>query len=116
MKFTGKPAGPLGLALLAVTALTGIVLAVHGWSARHSGLAPGTLAGNVSSPATVRPSRPAGSPGPSPSAAPRASGAAPAASPGPLLRAQACPHNSIPGWPRNPRAAPPQALLPPSAN
>jgi len=111
MKFTGKPAGPLGLALLAVTALTGIVLAVHGWSARHSGLAPGTLAGNASSPATVRPSRPAGSPGPSASAAPRASGASPAASPGPLLSAQSYAQYSFPVWPGTPGAAAQQALI-----
>src|SRR5258708_26351447 len=102
MKFTGKPAGPLGLALLAVTALTGIVLAVHGWSARHSGLAPGTLAGNASSPATVRPSRPAGSPGPSASAAARASGGSPASRPGPLLSALSDSQESLPAVPRGP--------------
>src|SRR5258707_13923948 len=96
MKFTGKPAGPLGLALLAVTALTGIVLAVHGWSARHSGLAPGTLAGKASSPATGRPSRPAGSPRPTAAAAPRAPGASPAASPRPLLSAPAFAHDAFP--------------------
>ncbi len=111
MKFTGKPAGPIGLALLAVTALTGIVLAVHGWSARHSGLAPGTLAGTSSSAAKAGPSRPARSAGPSASAAaPSASGASPAASPGPLLSAESYAQYSFPVWPGTPSAAAQAAL------
>src|SRR5260370_38552320 len=104
MKFTGKPAGPLGLALLAVTALTGIVLAVHGWSARHSGLAPGTLAGNASSPAAVRPSPPARPPRPPPPAPPRAAGASPAPSPRPLLPPPPETPSPFPGRPGTPES------------
>src|SRR5258708_21069841 len=111
MKFTGKPAGPIGLALLAVTALTGIVLAVHGWSARHSGLAPGTLAGTSSSAAKAGPSRPARSAGPSASAAaPSASGASPAASPGPLLSAESYAQYSFPVLPGPPTPPAPPPL------
>ncbi len=101
MKFTGRAAGPLGLALLAVTGLTGIVLAVHGWSGRHSGLAPGSLAG-ASSPASAkaapsRPARPAGSS--AREATPGASGASPAASPGPLLSSRSYAQYSFRVWP-----------------
>ncbi len=39
MGSNGRPVGPRGAALLAVAAVVGIVLAVHGWSGRHSGLA-----------------------------------------------------------------------------
>jgi hypothetical protein len=111
MTFTGKPTGPLGLALLAVTGLTGIILAVHGWSARHSGQAPGTLAGSSSSAAGVTPSPSARSAGSSPSAAaPRASGASPAASPGPLLSSQSYAQYSFRVWPGTPGPAAQAAL------
>jgi hypothetical protein len=105
---TGRPAGPLGLALLAVTAVIGIVLAVHGWSGRHAGLAPGTLAGtSPSSAASARPARPARAAGPSappasssaPAATPSGPGASPAASPGPLLSAQSYAQYSFRVWP-----------------
>src|SRR5258708_17204843 len=110
MTSTGKPTGPLGLALLAVTGLTGIILAVHGWSARHSGQAPGTLAGSSSSAAGVTPSPSARSAGSSPSAAaPPASGASPAASPGPLLRSPSDAQYSFRAWPRTPAPASPAA-------
>jgi hypothetical protein len=112
MKVTGKSAGPLGLALLAVTGLTGIVLAVHGWAGRNAGLAPGALAG-ASSPAAAQagPSpraRPTGASGRK--AAPGASGASPAASPGPLLSAQSYAQYSFRVWPGAPGAAAQAAL------
>jgi hypothetical protein len=112
MKFTGKPAGPLGLALLAVTGLTGVLLAVHGWSGRHAGLAPGALGGaSSSSAARATPSAPARSAGPSaPTATPGPSGAAPAASPGPLLSSQSYASYSFPVWPGTPGAAAQTAL------
>jgi len=112
MRVTGRPARPLALALLAVTGLTGIVLAVHGWSGRHAGLAPGSLAG-ASSPAAAKA-------GPSPrarparasarKAAPGASGASPAASPGPLLSAQSYAQYSFRVWPGTPGTAAQAAL------
>src|SRR5579862_1789001 len=94
-------AGPAGLTLLAATAIAGILLAVHGWSGRHSGLAPGAL-GATASPAsaatdpaspthTAVPSGPgsAGRRAGSRSAAPPSpAGSSPAASAGPLLSSQ----------------------------
>jgi len=114
MKSAGKPAGPVGLALLAVTALAGVVLAVHGWSGRHSGLAPGGLAGASSAPsAKVRPSptaRPAGSSAAKAAPGAPGSGASPAASPGPLLRSQSYAQYSFRVWPGTPGAAAQAAL------
>jgi hypothetical protein len=104
MKVTGKPAGPMALTLLAVTGLTGIVLAVHGWSGRHAGLTPGSLAGGASSPAaTAGPGRSAGPSAPAAtprtSAVPRASAASPAPSAGPLLSGQSYAQYSFRVWP-----------------
>jgi hypothetical protein len=106
MRFSGKPAGPLGLALLAVTALTGVVLAVHGWSGRDSGLPAGALA--ASSPAQA-PSAPAPSSS-APAATPSSPGASPAAGPGPLLSAQSYAQYSFRVWPGTPDAAAQAAL------
>jgi hypothetical protein len=101
MRFTGKPAGPLGLALLAVTALTGVILGVHGWSGRHSGLPAGALAG--SSPSQAPGARPARTAGPSaPAATP--------SGPGPLLSAQSYAQYSFKVWPGTPGAAAQAAL------
>jgi hypothetical protein len=108
MRFTGKPVGPLGLALLAVTGITGIVLAVHGWSGRHSGLAPGALAG-ASSPraSTTAPARTAG-----PTAAPAAPSptASPSGTSGPLLSTQSYAQYSFRVWPGTPGAGAQAAL------
>jgi hypothetical protein len=105
MRFSGKPTGPLGLALLAVTALTGVVLAVHGWSGRHSGLPAGALA--ASSPSQA-PSAPAPSSS-APAATPSSPGASPSG-PGPLLSAQSYAQYSFRVWPGTPSAAAQAAL------
>jgi hypothetical protein len=103
MRFSGKPTGPLGFALLAVTALTGVVLAVHGWSGRHSGLPAGALAGsNPSQAASARPSPSAPAAGSSaPAATPSSPGASPGG-PGPLLSAQSYAQYSFRVWPGTP--------------
>src|ERR1035441_4902862 len=49
MRIGGDPVGGRGLALLGVTAVVGGLLAGHGWSGRHAGLTPGSLAGSGSS-------------------------------------------------------------------
>lgn len=107
MGITGKPAGPLGAALLAVTAVVGVLLAVHGWSGRHSGLPAGALGGgNVS--ASTAPA-PSASPGrsstarhtPAPSSSARR-GASPAATRGPLLSSEPYASYSFQVWPGNP--------------
>jgi hypothetical protein len=113
MNVTGKPAGPLALTLLAVTGLTGIVLAVHGWSGRNAGLTPGALAGGGSSPtATTNPGRTGRSAGPAAraatpgtSAAPPAPGASAAPGTGPLLSSQSYAQYSFRVWPGTPDAA-----------
>jgi len=112
MRFTGKPAGPLGLALLAVTAVTGVVLALHGWSARHSGLLAGALAGSSPSQTpSARPTPPGRAAGPSaPAATPGGPGASHAAGPGPLLSAQSYAQYSFKVWPGTPSAAAQAAL------
>ncbi len=110
MRIPGGAAGPRGLTLLMVTAVAGIVLAVHGWSGRQSGLTPGALGGS-GSPA---PAGSSGSPSPggslSPDNSPKASAAAghatgpPAAKAGPLLSSQSYASYSFQVWPGTPGA------------
>jgi hypothetical protein len=102
--------------LLAVTAVTGVVLALHGWSGRHSGLAPGALATGGGAPsASASPARPAGptsSAGPPSSAAPAPSPSrtSPGARPGPLLSSQPFAAYSYLVWPGTPSATARAAL------
>ena len=122
MRSPTTPAGPAGLTLLAATAIAGIILAVHGWSGRHSGLAPGALGATASpasattdpaSPAHTAPAGPgrAGRRAGSRSAAPPApAGSSPAASPGPLLSSQPYASYSFKVWPGMPSAAARAAL------
>lgn len=123
MRPSTTPPGPAGLTLLAVTAIAGIVLAVHGWSGRHSGLAPGAL-GTAASPASAgtgpaSPARTAAPAGPGragrragsrSTASPAPTGSSPAASPGPLLSAQPYASYSFKVWPGTPSAAARAAL------
>lgn len=117
------PAGPAGLTLLAATAIAGVILAVHGWSGRHSGLAAGAL-GAATSPAnaTTGPASPARTATPAgpgkadrrtgsrPVASPAPSGSSAAARPGPLLRSQPYASYSFRVWPGTPSAAARAAL------
>ena len=117
------PAGPAGLTLLAATAIAGIVLAVHGWSGRHSGLAPGALgittspanatAGQASPTRTEAPASPGRADrraGSRSAASPAPAGSSPAAGPGPLLSAQPYASYSFRVWPGTPSAAARAAL------
>jgi hypothetical protein len=113
MRIGGDPVGGRGLALLGVTAVVGGLLAGHGWSGRHAGLTPGSLAGSGSSASVPAHSGPtpaasaasASAPA-SRSAAPKAStqqkpagnGAASAAA-GPLLSSQAFASEAFQVWP-----------------
>lgn len=115
MRLGDEPVGRWGLALLAATGVAGLVLAVHGWSVRGSGLAPGSVtAGSQLTPASRTPqaSRPASSPGPSASASspgPSASsshpGPSPSASVGPLLSSEPYASAAYQIWPGRPSAA-----------
>jgi hypothetical protein len=114
MGSNGRTVGPRAVGLLAVTAVTGVVLALHGWSGRHSGLAPGALAPSSGPPALASPTAPAGpasSAGPaSPTPAPGPSRASPGAQPGPLLSSEPFAAYSYLVWPGTPSAAAQAAL------
>ena len=109
MGIAGKAVGPRGLALLAVTAVAGIVLGVHGWSVRHAGLAPGSLAGTSTRPSARTTPSPTPSSRASSSAAPAAtpgpSSTSPARHAGPLLRSQSFAPYSYLVWPGTPSSA-----------
>src|SRR5258705_3549033 len=89
MRIAGDTIGPRGIAVLAVSAVVGVLLGLHGWSGRHNGL-PSTLAGSGPRPsAPARVSRPARSPATS----------SPAPSPGPKLSSQSYASYSYQVWP-----------------
>jgi hypothetical protein len=114
MGSNGRTVGPRAAGLLAVTAVTGVVLALHGWSGRHSGLAPGALTPSSGPPTLASPTAPAGpasSAGPaSPTPAPGPSRASPSAQPGPLLSSEPFAAYSYLVWPGTPSAAAQAAL------
>jgi hypothetical protein len=123
MRISGDSVGPRGLALLLVTAVAGIVLAVHGWSGRQSKLTPGALGGpgspvparSSASPSPASSFSPRRSPSPASSSSPRGSPTAPAtagrstgthaAKAGPLLSSQSYASYSFLVWPGTPSAA-----------
>ena len=99
MRLGGEQVGRWGLAVLAITGVAGLALAVHGWSVRGAGATP-SLAGSTpaaaSAPAgaTARPSppsrataSPAGTPARPAANAPGAAGS-PAPAPGPKLSSE----------------------------
>lgn len=114
MRLGGEPVGRWGLALMVVTGIAGIALAVHGWSARASGVTPALAGGSrsartpaaASTPSARTPaaSTPARS-GSSPTAT-----ASPAASAGPLLSSEPYASAAFQIWPGRPSAAARQAL------
>ena len=89
MRIAGDRVGPRGLAVLAAVAVGGIALAAHGWSARHAGLTPGSLA--TGSPTTSAP-RAATSPAPGADHASRGTA-------GPLLSSQSYASYAFLVWP-----------------
>ncbi len=96
MRVAGDRVGPRGLAVLAVVAVGGTVLAAHGWSARHAVITNGSLAAG-SSATSAAPAATSSAP----AATPSASGANRASSgtAGPLLSSQSyAPYASL-VWP-----------------
>jgi hypothetical protein len=96
-----NPVSPRGLVLLAATAVVGVVLAVHGWSAHDRSKLPGPLAGSGSSspaagPRSTARHATAGPPVPSASASPSA---------GPLLSTQSFASYAFRVWPGVPSAS-----------
>jgi hypothetical protein len=114
IRIAGETVGARGIALLAVTAVAGAALAVHGWAGRHHGAPPVGIGAPAASSAT-RPASPASTATPgtaSPSAAPTASApasqgpsAAPTPTPGPKLSSQSYAQVSFLVWPGTPSQA-----------
>jgi len=94
-----RPFGPLGAALLSVTAIVGVALAVHGWS--HRRLA--AIASVGGAPAAVRSAPPAGgtgsSSGPAGPHAPAPARRPARSAPGPLLRSEQYAQYAFRVWP-----------------
>lgn len=110
MRIAGETIGARGVALLAVTAVVGIVLANHGWSNRNNGVPPAgaAIGGPAPSASAPSPSSPATSPGPrqgptagpttGPSKAP-SRGPTPEPTPGPKLSSQSYASYAYQVWP-----------------
>ncbi len=99
MRIAGDTIGPRGIAVLAVSAVVGVLLGLHGWSGRHNGL-PSTLASSGPRPsAPARVSRPARSPATTSPATPSPATPSPAPSPGPKLSSQSYASYSYQVWP-----------------
>jgi hypothetical protein len=101
MRLGGDTVGRWGLSLLAVAGVLGVILAIHGWAGRGSGVVPvaapaasssaGPSAAGASSAASATPSAHAATPA-SPSASP-------SSSTGPLLSAQPYASYAFQVWP-----------------
>lgn len=87
--------GPVGRTLLGLAAAAGIALGVHGWSARHT---PAALGSIVAGPATAGP-RPATRSAAGPPARPSTSPTSAATTPGPLLSSQSYAQYAFEVWP-----------------
>jgi hypothetical protein len=98
--------------LLALAGLAGVLLAVHGWSARGSSAALGSIGGSSAGPArpSVSPSQAPPSSSVSPTAGPQPSSGPSAATPGPLLSSQSYASYSFVVWPVKPSQAAKAAL------
>jgi hypothetical protein len=105
VRLGAEPVGRWGLAVLAVTGVIGVVLAMHGWSARDAGLAHTSLGTRGSSGAPHAGSTPASTP----SATPTVAG--PSAAPQrPLLSKQPYASVAYQVWPGSPSTAAQAAL------
>lgn len=110
MSFRIGSVGPRGLAVLGVTAIAGVVLANHGWSAYHGTTPPGSLGGGSTAHVTSSPSARPAAPRPSQSAAPTSTQGGSAGSPGPLLSSEPYAQYAFQVWPGTPSAAAEAAL------
>ena len=110
MRISGEMIGSRGIGLLAAAAAAGMVLAVHGWSGRHNGTAPGlgpagagpaaSASRSAAAPAPAQSPKPS-SQGPTAHASPARQSPVPAApTPGPELSAQSYASYSYRVWPR----------------
>jgi hypothetical protein len=110
MRIAGETIGARGAALLAVTAVVGVLLANHGWSSRNNGVPPtgaaiGGPAPSASAPSTPTASAPPGprqGPTPGPTAGPSKAPSrapTPGPTPGPKLSSQSYASYAFQVWP-----------------
>jgi hypothetical protein len=113
MRLGGDLVGRWGLTLLAVAGVAGVILAIHGWAARASGVVPAALPAGSGSPAGRVTAGPSSGPLASPSSpAATSASAAPSASSstGPLLSAEPYASYAFQVWPGTVSTAAKQAL------
>src|ERR1039458_3527205 len=113
MRLGGDPVGRWGLTLLAVAGVVGVILAIHGWAGRASGVVPAALPAGSGSTAGRAAAGPSSGPSASPSSHPATSAsAAPSASSstGPLLSAEPYASYAFQVWPGTLSTAAKQAL------
>jgi len=112
MRTSGGSVGPRGATLLLAAAVAGGLLAVHGWSTRHSGPPPGALSAIPSAPGgSATPPSPS-SPSSATSTSPTGGGGSTShsAGPGPLLASQSFASYSYLVWPGSPSTAAKSAM------
>jgi hypothetical protein len=113
MRLGGDPVGRWGLTLLAVAGVVGVILAIHGWAGRASGVVPAALPGSSGSPAGRVTAGPSSGPSASPSSHPATSasaGPSASSSTGPLLSAEPYASYAFQVWPGTLSTAAKQAL------
>jgi hypothetical protein len=113
MRIGGDPVGRWGLTLLAAVGVVGVILAIHGWAGRASGIVPAALPGGSGSTAGRVAAGPSSGPSASPSSHPATSAsAAPStsSSAGPLLSAEPYASYAFQVWPGTLSTAAKQAL------
>jgi hypothetical protein len=121
VRLGGEPVGRWGLAVLVVTGVAGLVLAVHGWSGRGTGAAPSVagsrlgaapaVAGGAarSSPSSRAAASPSAAPARPTAGTPGAAGS-PSPGPGPLLSSEPYASVAYRIWPGPVSSAASQAL------
>jgi hypothetical protein len=104
MRIAGENVGAKGGALLAATAVVGLLLGVHGWTGRGHSLAGGAIGTQTSAGASATANAPSAGPSSAPSTAAPTQGAkvAPAPTPGPKLSTQSYSSFSFQVWPGTP--------------
>jgi len=115
VRMKAGPVGIRGLALLAAAGIAGLILGMHGWSARRTGLAASAAGGLGARSATAPPHRTAGprpsaSPGTAASPAPSGTAAPSPGGTGPLLRSEPYASYAYQVWPGTPGTAARQAM------
>lgn len=94
-----------------MTGVAGLILALHGWSVRHSGLAASTAAGlNTSAAPRPAASTPAATPAGTHAASPGRAGPSASSTAGPLLKAEPYAPYAFKVWPGTPSAVARQAM------